>query len=162
MFGDELPFLHLCVKDGASTVPMSHAFSHPVKWSIFKWHHTVKEGIWIKSRNGACDGMSSTCSTLESDFFLQVDHTIVSISARIILYIMLDHLGICRAIYRRRMYSQNKSVWLCFSTLLSKVMGYVFCTVQLPSNALLSLQSLYVQMTWSNYYEWHVGVLLSI
>ncbi|XP_044325801.1 uncharacterized protein [Triticum aestivum] len=96
--------------DGASTVPMSHAFSHPVKWSIFKWHHTVKEGIWIKSRNGACDGMSSTCATLESDFFLQVDHTIVRISARIILYIMLDHLGIRRAIYRRRMYSQNKSV----------------------------------------------------
>ena len=64
----------------------------------------------------------------------QVDHTIVRISARIILYIMLDHLGICRAIYRRRMYSQNKMSALCCSTLLSIAVGYVFCSARLPSN----------------------------
>ena len=47
----------------------------------------------------------------------QVDHTIVRISARIILYIMLDHLGICRVIYRLRMYSQNTiSVVVLFYT----------------------------------------------
>lgn len=37
----------------------------------------------------------------------QVDYTIVKIFGRMILDIMLDHLGIPRAIYRTRMYSQN-------------------------------------------------------
>lgn len=37
----------------------------------------------------------------------KVDHTIVRIFGRMILDIILDHLGIPRAIYRRRMYSQN-------------------------------------------------------
>ncbi|KAM3403752.1 hypothetical protein ACQJBY_007085 [Aegilops geniculata] len=37
----------------------------------------------------------------------QVDQTIVSIFIRMILDIMLDHVGIPRAIYRRRMYPHN-------------------------------------------------------
>uniref|UniRef100_A0A8R7U9I4 Uncharacterized protein n=1 Tax=Triticum urartu TaxID=4572 RepID=A0A8R7U9I4_TRIUA len=77
----------------------------------------------------------------------QVDHTIVRISAKIILYIMLVHLGIRKAVYRRRIYTQNTiSVIMLFYTSVQSN-GYVFCIVRLPSNALLSLQSLYVQMT---------------
>ena len=47
-------------------------FSLPVNYTIFRWHHTAKQGIWIRSRNGARDDMSNTCLTLDSGFFLQV------------------------------------------------------------------------------------------
>lgn len=37
----------------------------------------------------------------------KVDHTTLTISARMILDIMLEYLGIPKAVYQRRMYSQN-------------------------------------------------------
>lgn len=37
-------------------------FSLQVNYTIFKWHHTAKQGIWIRGRNGSCDDMSSACA----------------------------------------------------------------------------------------------------
>nr|XP_040250790.1 uncharacterized protein LOC109764043 isoform X2 [Aegilops tauschii subsp. strangulata]XP_045086941.1 uncharacterized protein LOC109764043 isoform X2 [Aegilops tauschii subsp. strangulata]XP_045086942.1 uncharacterized protein LOC109764043 isoform X2 [Aegilops tauschii subsp. strangulata] len=108
-------------------------FFPPSKLHYFQVASYAKQGIWIRSRNGAREDMSNTCLTLDSGFFLQVDHTIVRISARIILYIMLDHLGICRVIYRLRMYSQNtiSVVVLFYTSVQSNGICILYCTATL-------------------------------
>ncbi|XP_044377231.1 uncharacterized protein [Triticum aestivum] len=106
---------------------------HASNWPLICLLFVLLKGIWIRSRNGARDDMSNTCLTLDSGFFLQVDHTIVRISARIILYIMLDHLGICRVIYRLRMYSQNtiSVVVLFYTSVQSNGICILYCTATL-------------------------------